>query len=47
MPYTAVEYAVRDKVATTTLNRPAARNGYTVTMAGAAGSWRPRPGRRR
>lgn len=31
--YTAIEYRVADRVATVTLNRPAARNGYTVTMA--------------
>jgi enoyl-CoA hydratase/carnithine racemase len=28
-----VSYAVRDRIATVTLNRPAARNGYTVRMA--------------
>ena len=31
--YEHIEYAVADKIATVTLNRPAARNGYTVRMA--------------
>jgi enoyl-CoA hydratase/carnithine racemase len=31
--YTAIEYGVRDRVATITPNRPAARNGFTKTMA--------------
>ena len=31
--YTQVGYRVADRVATITLNRPQARNGYTVTMA--------------
>lgn len=31
--YTQVAYEVRDHVATVTLNRPEARNGYTITMA--------------
>lgn len=31
--YTQVTYDVRDHVATVTLNRPEARNGYTLTMA--------------
>ena len=32
-PYTAISYVVDDGVATVTLNRPEARNGYTRTMA--------------
>jgi enoyl-CoA hydratase/carnithine racemase len=31
--YEHIEYAVADKIATITLNRPEARNGYTVRMA--------------
>jgi enoyl-CoA hydratase/carnithine racemase len=31
--YEHIEYAVADKIATVTLNRPQARNGYTVRMA--------------
>jgi len=31
--YEHIEYAVADKIATITLNRPDARNGYTVRMA--------------
>lgn len=31
--YQEIEYQVRDRVATISLNRPQARNGYTVTMA--------------
>lgn len=31
--YTAITYAVNDGIATVTLNRPEARNGYTATMA--------------
>lgn len=31
--FTEVGYAVGERIATITLNRPAARNGYTVTMA--------------
>lgn len=31
--YTAIEYGVLDRVATITLNRPHARNGYTLAMA--------------
>lgn len=31
--YTEIEYGVEDRIATITLNRPHARNGYTVTMA--------------
>jgi enoyl-CoA hydratase/carnithine racemase len=31
--YEHIEYAVADKIATVTLNRPDARNGYTVRMA--------------
>lgn len=33
MGYSAIEYGVADHVATVTLNRPEARNGYTPTMA--------------
>jgi enoyl-CoA hydratase/carnithine racemase len=32
-PYTAISYTVADGIATVTLNRPEARNGYTRTMA--------------
>ena len=32
-PYTAISYAVADGIATVTLNRPEARNGYTRAMA--------------
>ena len=32
-PYTAISYTVADGIATVTLNRPEARNGYTPTMA--------------
>ncbi|HWM06619.1 MAG TPA: enoyl-CoA hydratase-related protein [Actinophytocola sp.] len=31
--YEHIEYAVADRIATVTLNRPQARNGYTVRMA--------------
>lgn len=31
--YTEITYRVADRIATITLNRPGARNGYTVTMA--------------
>jgi enoyl-CoA hydratase/carnithine racemase len=31
--YAEITYAVADRIATLTLNRPAARNGYTVRMA--------------
>ncbi|MGH3757834.1 enoyl-CoA hydratase-related protein [Actinophytocola sp.] len=31
--YEHIEYAVADRIATVTLNRPEARNGYTVRMA--------------
>lgn len=31
--YTAITYAVAERIATVTLNRPGARNGYTATMA--------------
>jgi enoyl-CoA hydratase/carnithine racemase len=31
--YTQITYRVADRIATITLNRPEARNGYTVTMA--------------
>lgn len=31
--YSAIEYGVLDGVATITLRRPQARNGYTLTMA--------------
>src|SRR3954470_6824972 len=33
MAYEQITYAVEDRIATITLNRPAARNGYTSTMA--------------
>jgi enoyl-CoA hydratase/carnithine racemase len=33
MTYGQIEYVVADQVATVTLNRPAARNGYTLQMA--------------
>jgi enoyl-CoA hydratase/carnithine racemase len=33
VPYADIVYAVSDRIATITLNRPAARNGYTVRMA--------------
>jgi enoyl-CoA hydratase/carnithine racemase len=33
MAYEQIAYAVADRVATITLNRPAARNGYTTLMA--------------
>ena len=32
-PYTAITYAVDGRIATISLNRPEARNGYTLTMA--------------
>ena len=32
-PYTAITYHVADHIATVSLNRPQARNGYTLTMA--------------
>ncbi len=32
-PYTAITYAVAERIATISLNRPEARNGYTLTMA--------------
>ena len=32
--YSQVDYRVADRIATITLNRPEARNGYTITMAG-------------
>jgi enoyl-CoA hydratase/carnithine racemase len=32
-PYAHIDYAVADRIATITLNRPEARNGYTVRMA--------------
>ncbi|MDI2132304.1 enoyl-CoA hydratase-related protein [Yinghuangia seranimata] len=32
-PYEQITYAVADRVATITLNRPAARNGYTLRMS--------------
>ncbi|WP_277680901.1 enoyl-CoA hydratase-related protein [Saccharomonospora azurea] len=31
--YTQIAYAVADRIATITLDRPRARNGYTITMA--------------
>ncbi len=33
LPYTAISYAVAERIATVSLNRPEARNGYTLTMA--------------
>jgi 1,4-dihydroxy-2-naphthoyl-CoA synthase len=33
MTYTTIVYTVADRIATIALDRPAARNGYTVTMA--------------
>jgi enoyl-CoA hydratase/carnithine racemase len=33
MPYTTLEYAVRDRILTLTLNRPERLNAFTVTMA--------------
>ncbi len=33
MPFADIVYAVSDRIATITLNRPAARNGYTIRMA--------------
>jgi enoyl-CoA hydratase/carnithine racemase len=33
MEYTEITYEVRERVATVTLNRPEARNGYTIRMA--------------
>lgn len=32
-PYSAITYGVSDRIATVALNRPEARNGYTLTMA--------------
>lgn len=32
-PYTAITYAVADRIGTVSLNRPEARNGYTLAMA--------------
>ncbi|MDJ0317493.1 MULTISPECIES: enoyl-CoA hydratase-related protein [Arthrobacter] len=32
-PYSAITYVVTDRIATVALNRPEARNGYTLTMA--------------
>ena len=32
-PYSAITYSVAEGIATVTLNRPEARNGYTLTMA--------------
>ncbi len=32
-PYTAITYGVEERIATVSLNRPEARNGYTLTMA--------------
>jgi enoyl-CoA hydratase/carnithine racemase len=31
--YAEITYAIADRIATVTLNRPEARNGYTITMA--------------
>ena len=36
--YAEITYAVADRVATVTLNRPAARNGYTIRMADELGA---------
>ena len=33
MEYAEIEYGVADRIATITLNRPEARNGYTMRMA--------------
>jgi enoyl-CoA hydratase/carnithine racemase len=33
VPYSDILYAVADRIATITLNRPEARNGYTIRMA--------------
>ncbi|WP_410578264.1 enoyl-CoA hydratase-related protein [Amycolatopsis sp. lyj-108] len=33
MTFEAIRYAVEDRIATITLDRPAARNGYTIRMA--------------
>ncbi|MFQ4147116.1 enoyl-CoA hydratase-related protein [Arthrobacter sp. LAPM80] len=33
LPYTAITYTVEERIATVTLNRPEARNGYTLAMA--------------
>ncbi|WP_327256526.1 enoyl-CoA hydratase-related protein [Streptomyces sp. NBC_01244] len=33
MEYTQIGYEVRERIATVTLNRPEARNGYTIRMA--------------
>lgn len=33
MEYTQIEYEVHERIATVTLNRPEARNGYTIRMA--------------
>src|SRR5689334_6021471 len=33
MTYTTITYGVADRIASITLNRPAARNGFTLTMA--------------
>ena len=33
LPYTAISYAVAERIATVSLNHPEARNGYTLTMA--------------
>jgi len=33
MQYEQIEYRVEDRIATVTLNRPSARNGYTIRMA--------------
>ncbi len=32
-PYSAITYTVAERIATVSLNRPEARNGYTLTMA--------------
>ncbi|WP_280503970.1 enoyl-CoA hydratase-related protein, partial [Nocardia farcinica] len=38
MTYTTITYAVEDAIATITLNRPEARNGFTADMANELGA---------